>query len=362
MTINTSPADATSVPAAAPELATPYGIVGGGALGRAFAAVLASAGRPVTLLMRPRSAEALLAAGVVQVTGAVRLTVPVTPGRGGPDRVGVTSDAADLDHVSGVLFATKAHQLREAATSLRSAAPTSTYWVAGLQNGLAKDDLLAAAFGFDRVVAAATVFGVRREPDGGVTASGLGTTFFGEFAAGQAQRAEDLAAALTESGLPCELVTDARALSWAKTLNAIGVFGVSALTRLPTSDFMHEPHFVRLYLSLVEEAASVASALGVAINDYPDLPMATYLRTPREDLVRRLAQPAPASTGRGRTASWSSLGHDLRQGRRTEWDEVFGDLLRRADRARVPVPRIALVRDLLAGLDDVAGTPDQRGE
>jgi 2-dehydropantoate 2-reductase len=336
--------------------------VGGGALGRAFAAALASAGRPVTLLMRPHSGEDLLGAGMIQVTGAVRFSVPVTPGRGGPAGVGVTSEAADLDHVSGVLFATKAHQLKEAATSLRTAAPTSSYWVAGLQNGLAKDDLLAAAFGSERVVAAATVFGVRREHDGGVTASGLGTTFFGEFEAGRAQRAKDVAAALTDSGLPCRLVTDARALSWAKTLNAIGVFGVSALTRLPTSDFMREPHFIRLYLSLVEEAASVASALGVAINDYPDLPMSTYLRTPREDVIRRLAQPAPSSTRRGRPPSWSSMGHDLRQGRRTEWDGVFGDLLRRADRAGAPVPRIALVTDLLAGLDEVAGTPREGGE
>lgn len=305
--------------------------------------------------MRPHSLGGLLTGGAVHVEGAIRLTAPVTSGPGPSGSVRVTSDPAQLANVSAVLFTTKAHQLREAAASLRSASPASTYWVAGLQNGLAKDDLLAAAFGSGRVVGAATVFGVRREPDGGVTVTGLGTTFFGEFEQRRVQRAEDVAAALTEAGLPCRLVSDARALSWAKTLNAIGVFGVSALSRLPTSDFMRQPHFVHLYLSLVEEAASVATALGVAVNDYPHLPMATYLRTPREEMVRRIVEAAPAPAGRNRTASWSSLGHDLRQGRRTEWDQVFGDLLRRADRARIPVPRIALVTDLLAGLDEVAG-------
>lgn len=333
-----------------------YGIVGGGALGRAFAAALAAAGRRVTLLVRPHSVEGLLAAGSIDVTGAIRFTAPVTPGPGRSGSVGVTSDPTDLARVSAVLFTTKGHQLGGAATALYDATPRATYWVAGLQNGLAKDDLLAAAFGPGRLVGAATVFGARLEDDRRVTATGLGTTFFGEFARGREQRAEDLVMALGEAGLPCELVDDAQSLSWAKALNAIGIFGVSALTRLPTSEFMREPAFVRLYLSLVGEAASVATALGVAIQDYPHLPMATYLRTPREEMVRRLTQPSPGSAaGRGGPPSWSSLGHDLRHGRRTEWDQVFGDLLRRAERAGVPAPRIALVTDLLEGLDAVAG-------
>ncbi len=344
---------------AASDPALAYGVVGGGALGRAFSAVLASVGRPVTLLVRPPSVEALLTEGAVRVTGAIRVTAPVTPRIGRSGSVGVTSDAHALDQASAVLFMTKAQHLQEAAAALRTTTPRATYWVAGLQNGLAKDDLLAGVFGPERVVGAATVFGARREDDGGVTATGLGTTFFGEFEAGRAQRAEDLAAALGEAGLPCRLVGDARALSWAKALNAIGVFGVSALTRLPTSDFMREPAFIRLYLSLLQEAGSVATALGVRIEDYPHLPMATYLRTPREEMVRRLVQAAPPPAGGGRTASWSSLGNDLRRGRRTEWDQVFGDLLRRADRAHIAVPRIALVTELLAGLDEVAGaTPE----
>lgn len=335
-------------------VSTPYGIVGGGALGRAFAAALASTGRPVTLLVRSHSVEGLLAEGAIRVKGAIQLDVPVAPAPAPPPGVGVTSDPAELGRSAGVLFTTKAHDLRDAAVGVRDASPAVGFWVAGLQNGLAKDDLLAAAFGQDRVVGAATVFGVRREEDGSVTAAGLGATLLGEFTAGHEQRAADLDAALRAAGLPSELVTDARAMTWAKAFNAIGVFGLSALTRLPTSVFMTDPVFIGIYLDLVQEAASVATALGVAVEDFPSLPMATYLTTPREETVRRLAK-GRASASSQAPASWSSLGQDLRMGRRTEWDEVFGDMVRRADGAGIAVPRIALVRDLLAGLDGYAG-------
>ena len=42
---------------------------------------------------------------------------------------------------------------------------------------------------------------------------------------------------------------------------------------------------------------------------------------------------------------------DLLAGRALEVDDVFGDLVERADRAGVAVPRLRLVRDLLRGLD-----------
>lgn len=311
--------------------------------------MLASVGRPVTLLVRPQSLGPVLAEGSLRIVGTVGLTVPVAPAPAAPGTVGVTSEPGLLREASGVLFATKAHHLREAAIQVRDAATSGVYWVAGFQNGLAKDDLLAEVFGWDRMVAAATVFGARREADGRVTTTGLGMTFFGEFAAECEQRAADLGAALREGGLPCELVSDAHAMTWTKALNAAGVFGVSALTRLPTSEFMRVPSFVDLYLALVEEAATVARALGVAVVDFPDLPMATYLGTPRDEMIRLISRrngdaPRPA------TPSWSSLGEDLRHGRATEWDEVFGDLVRRAERAGVAVPRLGLIADLLAGL------------
>ncbi len=42
---------------------------------------------------------------------------------------------------------------------------------------------------------------------------------------------------------------------------------------------------------------------------------------------------------------------DLLAGRSMEAEHIFGDLVERAARARVAVPRLTLVRDLCRGLD-----------
>ncbi len=44
---------------------------------------------------------------------------------------------------------------------------------------------------------------------------------------------------------------------------------------------------------------------------------------------------------------------DLLAGRRLEVDAVFGDLVERADRVGVEVPRLRLVRDLLRGTSEL---------
>src|SRR6476469_7014646 len=128
--------------------------VGAGALGQIFAALLAQSGQPVTLLARPATAAQLLTAGSIRLRGAVDLTVPVAA-VAAPGTVGVTADPAQLPAGAGLIFLTKGHDLPGAIAAVRPAWPRpgdGDAWVAGFQNGMQKDDLLAGAFGAGRVV------------------------------------------------------------------------------------------------------------------------------------------------------------------------------------------------------------------
>jgi ketopantoate reductase len=49
--------------------------------------------------------------------------------------------------------------------------------------------------------------------------------------------------------------------------------------------------------------------------------------------------------------AYPSMAQDLFAGRAMEVEEVFGDVVTRAERAGVDVPRVALVCDLLRGLN-----------
>jgi len=322
--------------------------IGAGALGQGMAALLARSGR-VSLLARPESAAALQAAGVLRVrVPDGELEVPVGAGAGA---VRVNDAMAQIEPDAAVVMTPKGHNLGIAIEALQEAWQPTTGYVLGLQNGVQKDRLLGEAFGAERVLGAATVLGARREDDGVVRVTGLGQTYLGEFDGSRSERLATLAARFADAEVPCRDDLDIARLLWTKCVNALGAFGVSCLTQLPSSVMMRSEHLVGVFLDLLAEAATVATAEGHPVDDFPDLPIATYLADDRDhrigvitEAVRAVSLAAP---------SYSSMAMDVINGRQTEVAAVFGDVLDRARSHGLEVPRLALVHAVVSGMDDV---------
>lgn len=334
--------------------ANPLAIVGAGALGQSFAALLAASGRAVTLLATPGTAAQLATAGAIRMRGAVTLDAPVALAPAPPGMVGLTTDPALLPARAGVIFATKGHQLPGAIALIRTAPDERIAWVAGVQNGVVKDDLLADAFGAARVVGAATILAGERQADGTVTVATLGMTFLGELAGGRSVRVTDAATALQAAGIPTTVPGDMRSVLWSKACNAAGVFGVSVLTRTPAAAIFRVREFLLAYLALIRETAAIGAAEGAAVGDYPGFPpIKTYVERPdAETLAAHLPPPgAPRATG----GSWPSMTQDLLAGRPFEAEAIFGDFVARGERAGLPVPHLTLVRNLVCGLNRLQG-------
>ncbi len=328
-----------------------FAIVGAGSLGLAMAAALAASGQVVTVLGRTGSTAGLLGAGEVQLGGALTMRVPVSGAAAGPGHLCVVDDPARLPPVAGAIFTTKAHQLEAAVQQLAGAGPgiLGNCWFAGLQNGVMKDEVLAAAFGPERVLGAATVLNARRTEVAQVTVGSLGMTYFGELGAPPSSRVTAACEAFGAAGLPATVVEDGRSLVWSKFANAVGIFAVTGLTGLSTGAMMHRRPLVLAYRSLLEEVDAVARAEGVRIEDYPDLPMRTYLNATGEEVADVMA--ARPYDPRG-PQSFSSMAQDIAAGRKTEAEQIFADLARRGRRDGVPTPRVDLVNDLISGIDD----------
>jgi 2-dehydropantoate 2-reductase len=319
-----------------------YVIVGAGSLGQSFAGLLARAGLHVTLLATPRRESRLHAAGAIRLRGAVDATVRV-----GAQGVRVTSAASDVSDGAVVLFTTKGYDLAAAIDAVRSAAGQRVAWAGGVQNGMVKDDLLTSAFGADRVVGAATIFGAQRQADDSVQVTGLGATYLGELDGHISQRVEQAANTLQAAGIPTQARGDIASVLWSKACNATGVFGITVLARASTNQLFGDQHFMRAYLALVRETAAVAAAYGVQVGDYPGFPpIGTFVERDEQATLARLG-PKPSQGPQ----SYASMTQDLLAGSRLEVDAVFGDIVRRADRKGVPVPCLRLVRDVIRGLD-----------
>lgn len=328
--------------------------VGAGALGQTFAGLLAANQQPVTILVTEARAAALQASGYVRLVGAQQLTIPVAAPPAPAGTIGITADPAELPTAAGLIFTTKAHQLPSAIAAVRRAWPRLSDrigWVAGAQNGLAKDTMLIEAFGQARVVGMVTIVSGQREPAGQISVRSLGMTYLGEFAGAGSARVSAAAAALSQAGIPATAADDIQSVLWSKACHAAGIFGAAAPARASIPGLMASPDLARVYLALMRESATIAAAYGVAICDYAGFPVRTYLDQPDSDTLALFAAAAASMRSAGGSEPYSSMAYDVISGRALEVDQIFGDLVARAERAGLAVPRLTLIRDLLRGID-----------
>ena len=266
--------------------------------------MLAKNGQAVTLLATPRTAASLLNEGRIRLRGVVDDDIPVAPAPAPPGSVGVTDDAADLPAGAGLIFLTKGHDLAEAIATVRAAWPAAgddAAWVAGLQNGLAKDDMLAAAFGAERVVPGATILGGGRGADGIVTVTALGMTYLGEKQGGSSPRVDAAIEMLMAAGIPAQAPASIQSILWSKACNAAGVFGVSVLARATGPQMSGDANMMHAYLGLVRETAATGAAYGVAVGDYPNSRPSTP--TPSRRTRRRWRRSSNPARSRAAVAS-----------------------------------------------------------
>ncbi|MBV8280448.1 MAG: hypothetical protein JO347_00100, partial [Candidatus Eremiobacteraeota bacterium] len=140
-------------------------IVGAGAVGRYIAARLKLAGHDPVLLARSPAPAGATGEYVLSMQGAGRwVNVPTA----------VLGDDPWLrDPFELTAFAVKAYSTAGAIESVRAIAACANSTLLTLQNGLGNEELCAAAFGEDRVVAGALTTAVDKTADG-ITASNRG--------------------------------------------------------------------------------------------------------------------------------------------------------------------------------------------
>ena len=227
-------------------------------------------------------------------------------------------------------------------------------WVGGLQNGMAKDDVLAEVFGPERVVGAVTILGGERRPRVRSRSRASAARTSARSARHRPSRApghgrRHPAPGRRDPGGGAAGHPDRSLVEGLQRRRCVRCH-VGAADQHPR--LFRDPHLIRAYLGLVRETAAIAAAHGVPVGDYTNFPIGTYVTRADEVTVAALSQKAfLASAATGGIESFASMTQDLRAGRAIEVDDVFADLVERGERAGVAVPRLRLVRDFLRGLD-----------
>ena len=222
-----------------------------------------------------------------------------------------------------------------------------------LQNGVLKDDVLAAAFGRPAVLGATTMLGATRSAPGVVDFTLDGPTVAGELAGPPSARLARLAEAWNASGLRLQAVDDIAAHEWAKQALQAAMAPLSVLTNRPAHLIWGTPALAGSLVTMVREAAAVAAALGIELSHDAayGFDMAALAGLPVAEATGLVLARGAEVAAAGRTEIVISMLQDVRAGRPTEIEETVGHVVRLAGGLGVAVPVLAFACEVVRGIE-----------
>jgi 2-dehydropantoate 2-reductase len=301
-------------------------IIGAGAIGCFFGALLMEAGNAVTFVARGPTLEALRTRGLrVESPRGDRLLTDIratpNPSEAGP---------ADL-----VIVAVKTWQLDSVLDSIRAVlGPRSL--VLPLLNGVGAAEILTRALGREAVLNGMCRVIVERIGPAHVRHRGVDP--FIAFGRPDNLRTERLIAVqemFAKAGIASDIPSDIRVPIWMKFLFIAPVGGVGACTGYPMGKMRSDPESRDLITRAMREIYSIACAKGIPLSS----------RAVEKTLASLDAVPDESTT---------SMQRDLMEGRPSELDQQTGAVVRAGRSLGVPTPVNEMIYERLLPLEQAA--------
>ncbi|HEY2275024.1 MAG TPA: ketopantoate reductase family protein [Steroidobacteraceae bacterium] len=319
-----------------------FAILGAGAMGSIVGAHLARAGHRVAMLARGARADALERHGLA-IRGLAEFVTPVQTVR----------DPAALGGAHALIVATKTPGTAAALTALRHADFGVTL---SIQNGPLKNELLAQAFGAERVLGALADTSGELLPDGEVLFTRNVNIMIGELDGTESERARELAHTIDASGVRAAATREIVTLEWSKFCGWVGLMALSVTSRAETWKFLSDPDAALILVRLVRDVGALAAALGIRLSDQAVLPAASLCSLPESAAVEVIVESGRTYRSSAPQHRMSSL-QDLLGGRPLEVNETLGYALDRALALGLKLPMLECFRHLIAGIDRARRAP-----
>ena len=231
-------------------------VVGAGALGGLFGALLKEGGLDVTLVdIWQEHVDAINRNGLRLVGHGGERAIPIR----------ATTEHAEAGVADVVIVLCKAVDTVAATTSARPLFGDGSVAIS-FQNGLGNEEAIGGIVGEDRVLGGLTAQGSSIEAPGVVRNYSDLPSYIGEMPGGLSERAERIAGAFTRAGLQTTASADIRRDIWRKLMANTSASTASAAVGLPIGEAVAIPEIKRLVFGVVEEAVPVAQAAGIDLD------------------------------------------------------------------------------------------------
>jgi len=301
-------------------------VVGAGAIGGLFGALLTEGGLEVTLIDPWIEHVAAISRNGLRVIGH------------GGDRIvpiKATLNARDVTTGDVVLFACKATANVAAARAVGHLFGGSAVAVS-FQNGLGNEEVLAKELGTSCILGGLTAQGAVVEAPGVIRNYGSFPSLIGEMNGGLSERATRIAAQFTRHNLSTVASPDIAHDKWRKLLRNIGFGPLSAATDMTALQIMAMPELGLVVHRQIAEAVAVARACGIVL---------------RDDEIREVLSEGSYATGAETGGRKSSMAADIAQRRPTEIDIIHGAVALLGRQHDVPTPTIDALIAVVKGIE-----------
>jgi 2-dehydropantoate 2-reductase len=296
------------------------GVIGAGALGLYYGAMLQKGGHEVHFLLR-RDFAAISARGLKVFSINGDFTLPQVQGH---------RFAAEIGPVDLVLIGLKTFANHLLLDLVRPLVRENTA-ILTLQNGLGNEELLAGEFGAEKVLGGIAFLGSNRGQPGEVYHLGEGRICLGEYAARLSERSRQLARRFAEAGVPCMASDDLTRIRWEKLVWNIPFNGLCALTgRSVTALLQHLPTR-QLIADIMREVITAANHQQLKSAIEP------------ESFIEKML-----TLSDGLTDYQPSMMIDRLVGRPLELEAIYAIPLERARAAGVVLPQVDMLHRLLS--------------
>jgi 2-dehydropantoate 2-reductase len=299
-------------------------VVGAGAIGGYFGGRMLQAGRDITFLVRPKRASELASAGLVikSPNGDVTLKNPAT----------VQSDTIK-DKFDVVLLSCKAYDLDDAIKSFAPAVGPQTSIIPML-NGMLHLDTLDQKFGREHVLGGLCAIAVTLNDEREVVQlQPMQSLNFGERDGKKSDRVRAIAevfSSINGAAPSGNVMQD----MWEKWVFLASIAASTSLMRAPVGAIVASPGGRDFLLGILDECSAVAKAAG----HEPGGPFFQRVK----GLLTAEGSPMTASMFR-----------DIKAGGKVEADHVIGDMIARADAAKIPAPKLRTAYTHLKAYENV---------
>ncbi len=293
-------------------------VVGAGALGLYYGALLQKSGEDLHFLLR-RDYQAITNHGLKVFSINGDFSLPRVKGYRSPHEIG----PVDMVLVGLKTFANSQY------ADLIAPLLHETTQIVTLQNGLGNEEALAKLFGPKRVIGGVAFLCSNRGEPGEVHHLGAGRIIIGDYQPHDRQRLETLAARFTAAGIECHISDDLKRARWEKLVWNIPFNGLCALLLQPVNLVLAQPACRALVQELMLEVIRAANAQG-------------------------LVQPIPKRYAASMLAFTDAMGEyrpsmqiDREEGRQLEIEAIFRIPLTYGAQQGIAMPRVEMLATLL---------------